>query len=86
MSNNGVKYTTYSDPTNSRNATTGWERNPVSRECTTRSSHSRGPGIEPLTGSARRASVAGAPSTSSTGTNMFSAMCSTMCTLNIADP
>ena len=88
VSNTGVKYTAYSEPTNKTNAITGYEVNEVIGECTRRRIHSRGPGSSPgrADGSARSARVTGAPSTSSTGTNMFSVMCSPMCTLNIADP
>ena len=51
-------------------------------------SHSRGPGGLPCPagGNARSANVAGVPSTSRTGRNMFRLMCSAMWTLNIADP
>ena len=88
MSNNGVKYTAYSEPTNNTNAVIGFDRNAVNGEWTARTIHSRGPGGAPgaALGSTRRANVMGAPSTSRTGTNMFSVMCSTMCMLNIAEP
>ena len=88
MSKNAVKYTAYSEPMNSTNAVAGLERNPVIGEWMNRVIHSRGPGglPGPAVGSTRSASVTGAPRTSSTGANMFSVMCSTMCTLNMADP
>ena len=66
----------------------GLDRNAVKGEWTARTIHSRGPGGSPAAalGNTRRANVTGAPSTNRTGTNMFSVMCSIMCTLNIAEP
>ena len=57
-------------------------------EWTARTIHSRGPGGAPgaALGNARNANVTGAPRTRSTGTNMFSVMCSIMWMLNIAAP
>ena len=54
--------------------------------CSAARSHSRGPGgsPSPAAGSARSASVTGAPSTSRIGTSIDSSMCAAMCMLNIA--
>ena len=67
-------------------ATIGLVRTRDTRLCNAASSHSRGPGgsSPPAAGSARSASVTGAPSTSSTGTSIDSSMCAAMCMLNIA--
>ena len=61
-------------------------KNVDTRLCSAASSHSRGPGGRslPAVGNARSARVTGAPSTSSTGTNIDNIMCAAMCMLNMA--
>ncbi|SHV12478.1 Uncharacterised protein [Mycobacteroides abscessus subsp. abscessus] len=71
---------------NNEVATNGWVKKRENVLCNANWTHSRSPGgsLLPAAGSTRSSSVTGPPSTSSTGTNIESIMCATMCMLNMA--
>ncbi len=86
-SKSGVKYSAYRLAMNSGIVNAGCVMIRMYRLCSSISSSSRGPlRPRPAGGSARSASVIGAPSRIRIGDSMLITMCCTMCTLNMTMP